>query len=155
MRKSIREKLLMVLDTTDTTVWTKRSSEVIGRTDVSSQAIQTITMMLVQLGHNNALNDAFELDSMRLSVIQKYAQFLPLQYQFQAGTSGGCMGPAAVSVAEADFATETVLAALTEHHNLAVNKLTGQLRVDWEQKTLPQLRAAVRSVLESRNAAEF
>lgn len=153
IKTEIKSKLLQLIDTTCSTVWAKRSREAVGKTDKSSQAVQTIAMMLVQLAHINVMNSTPELDDIRLLTIERYAPHLPLQYQF--AVKGGCMGSEAVSQAETEFATETVLAALTEHHGLEQYRLTGALKTDWEQNVLPKLQAAVHAVLESRNAGAF
>lgn len=153
IRPEIKDKLLLLIDTVDSSTWAERSREVIVLTDPCSQAIKTVAMMLAQLAHTNVINSTPELDDLRLLAIERYAPHLPLQYQF--AVKGGCLGPEAISRAETEFATETVLAALTEHHGLELHRLSGALKTDWDKNVLPQLQAAVRAVLESRNAGVF
>lgn len=147
-----------ILDTTSAVVWSQRASACVGDIDAASQAIQTVAMMLVQLSYDNALiNDAIQVDR-RIAMIAQCSTDLPKEYLHGYSADlvsiGGCSGPEQVLQTEADFATETVLAALTEHHELHLAGL-GLLGQYWYSTTLPKLRNAVREVLETRNAINF
>jgi hypothetical protein len=114
-------------------------------------------MLLQQMAYTNVLNNESSVQQARLTVIEATYKHLPLQYQFAeaAVLASGCMGPEQVADVEVDFATETVLAALAEHHGFDRAALGLSLDKYFASKTLPVLKAAVKEVLDMRNAASF
>jgi hypothetical protein len=155
INKQDEETLLLILDTLDKDVWVTRMTKAVGSVDQAAVAVQTICMLLAQMRNTNMLNDDSDLQKSRLDLIETYAKYLPKAYQYKKpGT--GCQGCDSVTDVEVDFAVETVLAALIDHHDCVPrHTLSKLMRGEWHRSTLPALTEAVRGVLETRNAHNF
>jgi hypothetical protein len=153
--KQNEQILLGVLDTLDRAAWAERIHKAAGCVDPQSEAVQAVAMVLAQMRNTNVLNDDKALQDSRVSMIQAYAPHLPPAYQYREPRLG-CMGCETVADEEVNFAVETVLAGLVKHHECVPESLLSKYMLPtWLSETRPALAAAVRLVLETRNAYNF